>query len=473
MPQIAIVGAGIAGLNAALTLQDAGLSCAIYEASNRIGGRMHSDATTWDDGMVSELCGEFIDANHDTIHQLIKRFDLQTVELGQGRTAQAQSIMYFANRYCSSKELDRGFQALAPHLEQQVQEAGFPTTHAHFTETGFRLDHLSVYDWIEQYAEGGHNTPVGKLLDNACTGFYGLDSNEQSSLNLVYMFGTLDQEQDSITPRPMQGSSKIVGGNEQLPQAIARHLPKASIHLQHQLVALERKSDGSLILTFATTEGSIEVHCDHAILTLPFSTLRHIDYQRAGFDPLKQTAIQELGYGTISKLFLQFDQPYWYADGPWPHPNSGFIITDLDIQTLWDTSIGQGGSHGLLVDYTSGHRGAAYTPQAPYSTTADAATIQHYAQNCLRQLEPIFPGISSHYTGKAALSYPTGNPYLLGSYSCWRVGQYTRFGGYEGTRQGPIHFAGEHCSTDFQGYMEGAAREGARAAHEILQDINP
>jgi monoamine oxidase len=42
-PRIAIVGGGIAGLNGALTLQDAGYACTIYEASGRIGGRMHSD----------------------------------------------------------------------------------------------------------------------------------------------------------------------------------------------------------------------------------------------------------------------------------------------------------------------------------------------------------------------------------------------------------------------------------------------
>jgi len=76
MPQIAIVGAGIARLNAALTLQGAGLSCSIYEASDRIGGRMHSDTTTWADGMVSEWCGEFIDGDHKTLHWLIKRFGL-------------------------------------------------------------------------------------------------------------------------------------------------------------------------------------------------------------------------------------------------------------------------------------------------------------------------------------------------------------------------------------------------------------
>ena len=268
----------------------------------------------------------------------------------------------------------------------------------------------------------------------------------------------------------MQGSSKIVGGNEQLPLAIASSLPEGCIHLRHQLVAIERESDASLTLTLAAGGGISQVHCDCAILALPFSTLRRVDYRRAGFDPLKQVAIEELGYGTISKLFLQFDVPYWYQAGPWPQEHLGFIITDLDIQTLWDASIGQPGSSGLLVDYTSGRRGAAYEPTAAYSTAGDSANIQRYAQNCLQQLERVFPGISAHFTGRAALSYPTGDPHLLGSYACWRVGQYTQFGGYEGTRQGPIHFAGEHCSVEFQGFMEGGAREGARAAQEILQD---
>ena len=59
-PRIAIVGAGIAGLTAALTLQDAGLVSTVYEAASRIGGRMHSD-TDWENGQKSEWCGEFIE----------------------------------------------------------------------------------------------------------------------------------------------------------------------------------------------------------------------------------------------------------------------------------------------------------------------------------------------------------------------------------------------------------------------------
>jgi hypothetical protein len=103
---------------------------------------------------------------------------------------------------------------------------------------------------------------------------------------------------------------------------------------------------------------------------------------------------------------------------------------------LWDASRGQSGAGRLLVDYTSGQRGAAYAPPTAYSTTGDFPRLQQDARDCLQQLERVFPGISAHYTGKVALSYPTGDPFLLGSYACWRVGQYTHFGGYEGAARG-------------------------------------
>jgi len=476
--RIAIVGAGIAGLNAALTLQDAGFASAIYEASGRVGGRIHSDSTSWEQGMVSEWCGEFIDSDHRTMLGLIQRFGLETIDLGQHVPPHAQTILYFFNRYYRFADLAQGFQSIYPILARQMQEAGFPTTYARFTEAGYRLDHLSVYDWIEQYVEGGHGTLIGRMLDGACTGYFGLDSRMQSSLNLLYMFGprpdeTADEESEDETPGsgPIQGSYKIVGGNQQLPLAIARTLPQDSIHLNHQLIAVKRNSDDSVTLSFVTPAGPVEVTCDQAILTLPFSILRHVDYRQAGFDELKRTAIAQPGYGTVSKLFLQFDTRYWYEQGqPWPAASNGFFITDLPIHVLWDTSLGQPGTDGLLVDYTGGSQGAAYHPPTAYSTTANADTpnIQFYARACLEQLEQVFPGISAHYTGRAALSYPTGDPYLHGSYSCWLTGQYTLFAGYERVRQGPIHFAGEHCSVLYQGFMEGGAEEGARAAREVL-----
>ena len=93
--------------------------------------------------------------------------------------------------------------------------------------------------------------------------------------------------------------------------------------------------------------------------------------------------------------------------------------------------------------------------------------MARYAQAFLGQLETVFPGISAEWNGRATLSTPMPDPNLRCSYSYWKVGQYTAFAGYEGVPQGAIHFAGEHCSQDFQGFMEGGAAEGVRAALEV------
>jgi monoamine oxidase len=200
------------------------------------------------------------------------------------------------------------------------------------------------------------------------------------------------------------------------------------------------------------------------ILAIPFSVLRSLNYSQAGFDNLKGTAITQLGYGKNAKLQLQFNARIWNQSGPWGIGN-GTSFSDTGYQNTWDVSRGQDGATGILVDYTGGGVPLASFKGQP--TTADAV---NYGKTFLRQLEPVFPGISNQWNGLATLDTPLTDPYLLGSYSYWKVGQYTSFSGYEGVRQGRCHFGGEHCSTNFQGYMEGGASEGARAANEILSD---
>jgi len=148
-PRIGIVGAGIAGLHAALTLHDAGVTATVYEAAARVGGRMHTDTTTWADGQVSEWCGEFIDSGHETILGLLRRFGLKTRDRQQAAAhlADPQATLFFFDHYYLEQQAAKDFRPVYDVLQEQIKAAPFPTLYNSYTRTGYQLDHTSIYEW--------------------------------------------------------------------------------------------------------------------------------------------------------------------------------------------------------------------------------------------------------------------------------------------------------------------------------------
>ena len=473
--RIAIIGGGIAGLNAALTLQDAGITSTVYEASSRVGGRMHSDTTSWLNAQTSEHCGELIDSKHKTILGLASRFKLPTVDLLAAEPVHSTETDFFFGQYYTTTQANNDFGPVWTAVKKDLNSAPFPTTYKSFTQAGFDLDHLSLFDWIETRVAGGHASSMGRLLDVAYNIEYGNVTQEQSSLNLVYLLGF----------QPVPGNFRIfgasderyhiVGGNEQLPQAIAAALAPGTVQLNTALTGIVHNPDKSYTLSLKTGNVTTQKSFDRVIVAIPFSVLRTIltsdkAYAAADFTPLKQTAITQLGYGKNAKLQLQFNSRYWNSSGPWGIGN-GSTYADTGYQNTWDVTRAQDGATGIMVDYTGGG-----VPLASFTGDAsDPKVASRFAKTFLSQIEQVFPGITQQWNGRATLDVPLTDPLLLGSYSYWKVGQYTSFSGYEGARQpdpttGKCHFAGEHCSSNFQGFMEGGAEEGARAAGEILND---
>jgi monoamine oxidase len=457
--RIVIVGAGIAGLNAALTLQDAGYPSTIYEASGRPGGRMHSDTTSWANSQVTEHCGELIDSAHTTILGLAKRFKIPVADLSAAEPPHSTETYYFFGQRYTFEEANADFHAVYQAVKKDAKDAGFPTVYVSFTAAGSALDHISVYEWIESRVPGGHGSKMGQLLDVAYNIEYGSETTVQSALNLVYLLGY----QPAPGKLSVFGTSDeryhLAGGNEQLPRAIAAALPANSIRWNTSLTAIARNHDGTFTLTFKNP-AKLTVVADRVILALPFSVLRRLDYSSAGFDAVKTTGIEQLGYGNNVKLHLQFHNRLWNQSGPWGI-GTGSSFADTGYQNTWDVTRAQSGKTGILVDYTGGDAAARFT---------NPALVQNYAMEFLSRLEPVFPGITLQWNGIATLDVPASDPNLRGSYSYWKLGQYTLFSGSERARSGNCHFAGEHCSIEFQGYMEGGAGEGARAAGEILAD---
>src|SRR5437899_215941 len=171
--QIAIIGGGIAGLNAALTLQDAGYTSTVYEASNRVGGRMHSDTTSWLNGQTTEHCGELIDSGHKNILGLISRFNLPRVDLLAAEPNHSTDTDYFFGQYYTDAQAQADFNTVWNNVKSDVNAASYPTTYKQSTPAGVALDHMSIFDWIESRVPGGHNSPMGRLLDVAYNIEYG------------------------------------------------------------------------------------------------------------------------------------------------------------------------------------------------------------------------------------------------------------------------------------------------------------
>jgi monoamine oxidase len=470
--RVVIVGGGIAGLTAALTLQDKGVYSEIYESSGRLGGRMHSDWTEfghgfWQGGQQAELCGELIDTNHKTILQLAQRFGLPTVDLLAAQPNGTDDTYWIFGADYSKDQASKDFQPVHQTLQNQVQQTGYPTLYNSFTPAGQFFDRMTVHDWIANYVPGGHKSRLGALLNAAYNEEYGAETTDQAALNLMYLLGFNAKPGSFSIYGKSDERYHIVGGNTLLPLAIANALPADSIHTGNRMTSIRTNADGTITMTFDTGAGSSKVvTADEVILCMSFAVLRTLDYRKAGFDTRKQTAITQLGAGINAKLNVQFNSRLWNNDG-----SDGSIYTDLPFQSGWDVTRGQPGATGIFVEYPGANVAKSMGQSNPYTTNATNPQVTTFAQQLLAQMESIFRGITKQWNGKAMLSTPFTDPNFLCSYSYWKPGQYTGFSGYEKARQGNIHFAGEHCSQDFQGFMEGGASEGVRAAYEILADL--
>ena len=466
-PRITIVGGGIAGLTCALTLRDAGYSATVYEASGRIGGRMFSNTGYFAANQVSEWCGELIDTSHETVRGLARRFRLPLDDLHAAEPPGAEETYRFDGRYYPKAQASADFLAMFDALQADVDTAPFPTTFDSFTPEGAALDHLSVRGWIESRVPGGFGSPLGQLLDTAYNIEYGADTTVQSSLNLVYLLGF----QPTTTKLDVFGVSDerfhVRGGNQRLPEAIADHLGD-DVVTGHRLVRLERTPGGRYRATFERGRGTLEVVSDFVVLALPFAVLDQVDLRTAGFEPRKLRAIAELGRGHNGKLNLQFERRGWRGPGPWPGTSSGSSYADTGYQASWEVSRAQPGQPGILVLYSGGSVTDAMRASSPFALANDPR-VREDVRRGLAQLAPVYPDLA--WNGLAAESLPHRSPLFGASYSFWKVGQYTAFGGFEGAPQGGVRFCGEHTSQDFQGFMEGGASTGQATAEDLIAQL--
>jgi monoamine oxidase len=454
-PRIVVVGAGLAGLTCAYRLKQAGYGSQVYEASDRVGGRCWTIRGAFADGQIAEHGGELIDQGHTEVRHLTNELGLTLDNLLAAEPNGTEDFFLFDGQRYPFAQATSDLKAIWQQIHSDVSAASYPTLYTSSTPRGRELDALSIAQYIDLYVPGGRASKLGQLLDVAYNIEYGAETTQQSSLNLLYLLAFSGQGQLRIFG-PSNEKYHVAGGNDQIPQRLAARL-QGQITLGSALVSIKRSADGTYALAFDQGGRTRQVAADKVVLAMPFSILRSsVDYAKAGFNEVKRRAIANLGMGTNSKLHVQFRDRHWYGLG-----NNGNTLADTGYQNTWEVTRAQSGAAGILVDYTGGTIGASFETGTPSSR----------ARQFLAQIEPVLPGITDKFNGRATIDFWTAYPWTKGSYSYWKVGQYTSFAGAEREQSFDCHFAGEHTSIDFQGYLNGGVETGERAAGEILDDL--
>jgi monoamine oxidase len=451
---VLVVGAGLAGMTAALRLHQAGMAVQVHEAAGRIGGRTRT-VRDFSPERTVEAGGEFVNSDHDALRALADELGLVEDDLYAAYPDGTGPVLVFDGAEYASVLED--WTDVRDAVARDFAAAGPDVRAADHTPAAAALDRRSLAEWIEAEVPGGSASRFGRFLTVTFETEYGGPADNLSSLALIEAMGpTATQSFD-----PLGGSDErwhIRGGNDSVVTAIDEALPSGAVTLDSRLVAL--RSDGDrATATFERDGTTADVTADRVVLALPFSLLREVDLDGAGLTETKLRAIRELGMGTNAKLHLEHADRAWYEAG-----HDGCSTSDTGLQVTWEESIAQPGPAGLLVAFTGGTVGASYPADRAHGPAPDAVRDDALAD----EARVFGPAVAGAATGRARLDSWIHDPCTRGSYSYWAVGQYTGIRGEEGTAEPPLHFCGEHTSLRHQGFMNGAVESGERAAAEII-----
>jgi monoamine oxidase len=471
-PRVVIVGGGLAGIRCAHKLwTERNVPSTIYEWDDRLGGRVDTLRGVFANGQIVERCGEFISSEHHSMRRLAAQFGLT---LGNTNAYPRHTVDTFwlnGGRY-TEEMLNTDWHEFGWSLFQRAAAAApWPTTHRNRTPASIALDAMSAAEWIDANVPGGLASDFGRLCYLDVESEYGGPPEEQSALNVIYLLAYDDSiPGTNIQPKgtPALGGTDekwhVEGGNDQIVSGMLSQLPNGTTRVRQQLVALRDNGNRTYTCTFDVEGTTVDVMADHVVLAIPFNKLREVDLRRADLSPLKMKAIDALQLGNNAKVALQVAGNPWNADGY----DGNMFAQNLTVSG-WDNSVDQPTSTSIFFDYLGGRPGASLADR--YGLVGSVGTPPgQLITDYLVALEPLFPGFTHAWnTGPRISLYsdPNINPHIGGAYAQYRVGQYTGFSGIEGVQEGNIHFAGEHTSPDFQGFMEGAVTTGERAASEI------
>jgi len=436
--RVIVIGAGLAGLCVAYELRGLGYEVKVYEARSRVGGRVHT-LDNFVTGKMAEGGGELIGSNHPLWNSYKHHFKLSFTDVKE----YGNSPFRLKGQTLTSNEskdlidqMDEQFKLLT-NLAASIVDPFEPWTN----RNAHALDYISVGHWIRKArcsAMCKHAISVMLAADN------GIPASDQSLLAVLAMVkgGGLDRYWTDTE------LFRCKGGNQRLAECFRDVLNKTpETVVEGAPVERISPSAGRIRLTM---KGSKDDEGDDIILAIPPSVWNTITIDGCPELARKLAAPPKMGVNV--KYLMRFDNRFWQT-----FASSPTLSEDGPVDLTWETTEDDTTRDFVMVAFSG----------SDDAKECAGWNAQQKKPNYVNAMQAPYPGIGQEIRGDKFMNWPD-EEWTKTSYYFPRLGEVTSWGPFwKAGYGGWLHFAGEHTSYAFMGYMEGALSSGYRLARRL------
>jgi monoamine oxidase len=439
-----VVGAGFAGLTAALRLKQAGRSVALLEARDRVGGRTYTEVLG--DGSWIDRGGAWIGPGQDRIYALMTEFgvpaykqyiDGKSMMIVGGRQHRYAGTIPWTVGPWATINLGVGLIKIRRMCRSIPLQAPWQARKA------AEWDQISLAAWLDKNILSHQ---ARGMLDMALAGLYTSAAAEVSLLWALYQMASGGGPDFVLSSKDGSQDSRPVGGMGAIYRPMAAEVGKA-LHLSQPVRQISQDADGVTVRS-----DDLTVRAQRVIVAVPLAVAGQIHYQPTL--PLDRLFLhQRMPSGAILKIAVVYDEPFWRAAGLTGQTASPGSPATLTIDACTDS-----GTPGVMCVITEGpaaRRLGRLTP-ADRQAAVVGELVNRFGQKAGSP-------IGYHEQDWSVERYSGG-----GMISHAPTGVLTEFGYTLREPCGRIHWAGTESSAVMCGWVDGAIRSGERAAEEVL-----
>ncbi|UNK45131.1 flavin monoamine oxidase family protein [Arthrobacter sulfonylureivorans] len=440
---VVVIGAGPSGLTAARDLKRAGLSVAVLEARDRVGGRTWTDVV---DGAMLEIGGQWVSPDQSALLELLGELGLETYS----RYREGQSIYldpagetkrYTGAIFPVSSATETEMNRLIGLLDALAAEVGAEEPWAH--PRARELDTISFQHWLrQQSADEEACNNIGLFVAG---GMLTKPAHSFSVLQAVLMAASAGSFSNLVDDDFIL-DKRVVGGMQEVSVRMAAELGE-DVRLGAPVRTLRWNDDG---VTAVAEDVTVEAR--YAVMAVPPNL-----YSRVSFEPplprRQHQMHQHQSLGLVIKVHAVYKTPFWRADGL-----SGTCFgAGSVVQEVYDNT-NHGDSRGTLVGFVSDEKADAMFELSPQERKA-----------------AILSAIAD-YLGPAALDPVVYNEsdwgseeWTRGAYAAsYDLGGLSRYGKDQLTPVGTIYWSSSDLAGAGYQHVDGAVRMGHATAARIL-----